>query len=66
MPKAPQSNQRGIETEDSAQLLPERPRPQSNQRGIETRGSWRGSCRARRRPQSNQRGIETLSMHSKI
>ena len=34
--RAPQSNQRGIETGTYLKLLPPRPGPQSNQRGIET------------------------------
>mgnify|MGYP007100547998 CR=1 FL=1 len=54
----PQSNQRGIETEQRHHNRNQPGRPQSNQRGIETivnatpvfAFGW---------PQSNQRGIET-------
>ena len=56
---SPQSNQRGIETDQIHQDLPFTPcLPQSNQRGIETspRAGLRHEDVA---PQSNQRGIET-------
>jgi len=54
----PQSNQRGIETQQPSSIVSTNLAPQSNQRGIET-------LRARlvkassEVPQSNQRGIET-------
>ena len=54
----PQSNQRGIETQELDPGLGNESRPQSNQRGIET---WNAAAAgaAVGLPQSNQRGIET-------
>ena len=56
----PQSNQRGIETDQLLRAIDILDEPQSNQRGIET-AAGDGARPPRGPPQSNQRGIETSS-----